>query len=66
MGVGLVGVERDCDAVLGDRLIELSLAVEDEAEVVMGYGVSGLSRMAVSPSAMASSSFPWPARAIAR
>ena len=42
MGLGVVGLEPDRLAVLGDRLGRLPLGVQGEAEVVVGLAVVGL------------------------
>ena len=58
-----VGLEPQCGAVFGDRLIELPLFLEGAAEVGVGSCRDrGLSRSAVRYSAIASSSLPWSAQ----
>ena len=42
MGLGEVGLEPDRGAVLGDRLLDLPLVVQGDAEVVVGLGDVGL------------------------
>ena len=56
----VVGLEPQGFAVLGDRLLELPLVAQDEAEVVVGRGVIRLERGSASMrrAAIASSTFP--------
>ena len=42
VGIGGVGLESAGGAVLGDRLIQLALPVQGQAEVVVGDGEVGL------------------------
>ena len=42
MGLGEVGLEPDRLAVCGDRLVQLPLARQGDAEVGVGLGVVGL------------------------
>ena len=66
MGIGVVGLEPDRRAVFGDRLVELALVRQGDAEVVVGFGVVGLEPDRLRYSAMASSSLPWSVRALPR
>ena len=59
VGLGVVGLESDGGAVLGDGLVSLALARQDGAQLLCASAYSGLIRMAVRYSAMASSSLPW-------
>ena len=58
VGDGVVGLESDRLAVLGDGLVQLPLASQGVAEVEVGPAKSGWSRIASRNSAMASSTFP--------
>ena len=42
MGLGVVGLQPDRGAVLGDGLVELALVHQGVAQVVVGLGVVGL------------------------
>ena len=42
MSIGIVGLEANGFADLGDRLVQLSLRMKDDTEVIVGLGVSRL------------------------
>ena len=67
VGIGVVGLEPDrlAEGNFSGGIVVLDVA-EDSAEVGVGSARSGLSRIAVRNSAMASSSLPWSLRALPR
>ena len=63
VGLGVVGLEPDRRAEFGDRLLQLPLGFRAMPRLLWASASSGLSRIAVRNSAIASSSFPWATRA---
>ncbi len=63
VGERVVGLEPDRRAEFGDRVIQLPLGFQGVAEATWACASSGSSRIAARNSAIASSCFPWSARA---
>ena len=66
MGLGVVGLEPDRLAVFGDRLVQLPLVGQGDAEVVVGLGVVGLEPDRLAEFGDRLVRFPWSCRALPR
>ena len=66
MGFGVVLLEADGLAILGDGIVQLALILQGDAEVVVGFGEVRLEAEASRYSVMASSNWPFNFRAMPR